>query len=66
MMSFQIDGISKPAESREVDLIVASNNAEAKVRTIAVKNILSSPVADESSTNPEYVRFILRGNLRLC
>ena len=65
-MSFQIDGISKPAESREVDLIVASNNAEAKVRTIAVKNILSSPVADESSTNPEYVRFILRGNLRLC
>jgi U3 small nucleolar RNA-associated protein 10 len=63
-MSFQVDGISKPAESREVDLIIASNNAEAKVRTIAVKNILSSPVAGESSTNPEFVRFILCGNLR--
>lgn len=51
---FTVDGISKPAESHEVDLIIASNNAEAKVRTIAVKNILSSPVAGESSTNPEY------------
>lgn len=64
-MNFQVDGVSKPAESHEVDLIIASNSAEAKVRAIAVKNILSSPVADESSTNPEYVRFIFRGNLRL-